>query len=330
MAEVTAKYQIKLPTPIFVNGEEVLAQEPIRMITSMGEAVIHPPGSKDKKPQSYVEPQQAPIVDFRVGGEYSSNFWQADTIWIDLTTDITPSISGKELSEQLLSEMQRILLRLVRLLRQRCQEPPIPLPKRPKEFGFTIQPHAPRLKPPFTHFSGKPVPIDVFIPQDGGLTGERWEEVRQDIASGAMSELCDEFIVDAKVALQLEQDANRAILYAAIACEIFIKEYSEKAAKEAGIDQPLWEYLTDRRLKVLEYYDEILSLLKHRSLPKEEPDIYEQVEYLFRARNSIMHTGKPQYKDRNGQLVNLTVPPVAPVRQLIDRASLAISWVRGL
>ena len=325
MAELTtAKYQIKLPFPILVNGEEILAQDPIKVTTPIGEAVIYPPGSKTMKPESYIEPQQAIIEEVTFSSKDSS-LWEADTIWIDLTTDITPPISFKEPIQQLDSEMNRILLWLLKLLRQRCPEPPMPLPKHP-DFAVSIE-HDPRLHAPIHAYAFKGAAFRV-VSQGAGLTGERWEEVRQDIASGTTPELYDEFILDAKTALD-EEDLIRAILYAAIGCENFIKEYAEKAAKEAGIDQKFWRYLKGHHPGVHDYYDSILRLIKHRSLKDDNLHVYEQIEYLFRARNSIMHAGKrkPQYKDKQGNEVTPTVPAV---RQFIDGVSQAISWVREL
>lgn len=316
MSKVTIKYQIKVPSILMV-GEELLTLEPIRLTTNISEITIYPPGSKGRKPQSYVEPKQTPFITevrFEEGG---SPLWDADTLWVDIKTDMPP-VSGKDVHDRFDKEMHELVSRFLRLLRWKMPEVPMPLPA---SLPFSISVEWDH-QPPEPHFVAGIVgaPIRV-VPQGAGLTKERWKELQWEMSSGREMELYEDFIGDAKVALE-EDDLNRATLCVAIACEVFIKEYTENAAKEASISEKFWEYLKSRQPRVLDYYDSILHLVKGHSLREENDELYRLLDRVYEARNKIMHEGKLPLswgKERIGQL-----------REDIRKVERVISWVRGL
>lgn len=315
MNKLTAKYQLKVPS-ILMTGEEVLKLEPIKLVTSVGEVTIYPPGSKDRKPESYIGPEKGfPEVKLQATG---SKLWNADTLWIDIETKVSPKFSREE-NLKLERETHELVFRFLRLLRRKLPETPMPLPTSLVPTAlFEWEPQQPG------QLSGSiattPFVIRV-VPPEAGLTAERWEELQQEMSSEVDMELWEDFIVDAKVALQ-EDDLNRAILYAAIACEIFIKEYCEKAAKQVGISQKFWKYLKSRQPRVVDYYDSVLHLVRNHSLQAENEEIYKLLNRLYEARNEIMHEGRLSASHSNDEINQL--------REDIWEVAQAISWVRGL
>jgi hypothetical protein len=319
MSKVVAKYQLRVPS-ILMAGEEVLRLDPIKVATHIGEVVIYPPGSQGRKPESYVEPKQGHAIgeirwDF---GKRDSPLWQADTLWVDIKTDMTRVSSWEEIHGKLDKEMREFVSRLLRLVRRKLPEAPMALPA---HLPFSVNLEWGR-QPPGHYPVASTVGYHIkVVPPGAGINKERWRELQQEMSSGVDTELYEDFVADARVALE-EDDLNRATLYSAIACEIFVKEYTEKAAKEASISPKFWEYLKSRQPRVLDYYDSILHLVKGHSLRKENPTIYKLLDQLYEARNKIMHEGKlpPSWsKVKVGQL-----------REDIRRVEQVISWVCGL
>lgn len=312
MNKLTAKYQVKVPS-ILMTGEEVLKVEPIKLVTRVGEVTIYPPGCEDRQPESYIAPEKGfPKAILSVPG---SKLWDADTLWIDVETEATPEFPREE-QRKLEREMHELALRFLRLLRRTTPEAPIPLPK-------SLLPSAVfQWEPPQTGqlvSSGPTTPSMIrVVPLEAGLTKERWEELQQEMSSGVDTELWEDFIIDSKVALD-EEDLGRATILAAIASEIFIKKYTQKAAKEKGISNEFWGYLKSRQPKVIDYYDSILHLVKGHSLKTENKQMYKAVERLNQKRNDFMHEGKIPSKVQLPQLI-------ADIQQIRK----VISWVREL
>ena len=313
MVKLTVKYQVPVPY-ILMNGEKVLELEPIKFQTSIGEVSIYPPGSKDRKPQNYIPPEKG-FPQAKLLGT-GSKLWDADTLWIDIGTEATSEFPREE-KLKLERAMRELVFRFLKLLRRKLPETPIPLPRN------LIPTTVFQWKPQQTGQLVSSAPTTPFVirvsPPEAGLTKERWEELQQEISSGAETELWEDFIVDAKVALE-EEDLNRAILYAAIACEIFIKEYCQRAAKQAGISQKFWKYLENRRPRVVDYYDSVLHLVKNHSLRAENPEMDKLLRLLWKARKQIVHEGK----------LSLSKDEATQLREAIHEIGQVISWVRGL
>lgn len=315
MAKLTAKYLFKVPS-IVMNGEEVLNLEPIKLLTNIGKATIYPPGSGEQKPRSYVEPKKGThLGEAKLELKPPSRLWKADTLWIDVETEVTPELSGGD-HAKLDREVHQLVLRFLRLLRRKLPETPMPLPTSllPR-IVFEWEPE----QPGQLIFSGPTTPgLIVIVPPEAGTTQAKWRELGQELRSGLNTELWEDFIIDAKVSLE-DDDLKRTTLYAVIACETFIKEYMEKAAKKAGISQHFWKYLKSRRPGVLDYYDSVLHLVKGHSLRIENKQMYEQLERLLKARNRIMHEGKLPVSVSQLQL-----------REHIRQVEQVISWVEKL
>ena len=315
MAKVTARYQVKVP-PILIEGDKVAKLGPIELETNTGKAVIYPPGSKEHKPKSYIEPKQG-ISNLEVSIERKdSHLWDADTLWVDVETEVTSPLSEKEIQAKLDVEMHQLIFRFLRLLRRKLPETPMSLPaslQHSVSLDWGSQPSGQTL-------AAMLIPgVIRVVSQEAGLTEKKWGELCQEMLSGADSELWEDFIEDSKVALE-ENDLNRATLYAAIGCEIFIKEYTEKAAKETSVSQKFWKYLKSRRPRVPDYYDQVLHLVKGHSLKTENRQMYNLLDQLYEARNRIMHEGK----------LSLLETKISQLTSDIREAEKVISWVRGL
>jgi hypothetical protein len=303
LQKFTAKYQFNVP-PISVAQERIheLEQlEPIRLATQVGHLVIHPLTCKEPK-----------------GGHWE----KVDTLCIDLGVEATQSIEEKELLDRLDKEMRNQVIRFLRLIRRKLPETPFSVPSADElvcrvSYEWEKPPEGWQLVGSYGPFTAR------VLPNEAGITSKRWQELAEEFTLGLDTELWEDFLLDAKVALG-ENDLNRAILYAAIACEIFIKEYTEKSAKEKGISQIFWEYLKDpnTETKVRAYYDQVLHLVKGHSMKRENKEIYNRLDRIFQARNKIMHEGKiPPSWNRNK--INELGEDIRKVEQII-------SWVQGL
>jgi len=313
MANVKAKYLLKVPS-ILMNGDEVLNLEPIKIMTDFGEATIYPPGSKERKPRTYVEPKKTGhLGEVKLEVTPPPSLWEADTLWIDVETEVTPELSRGD-HIKLDRDVHHLVLRFLRLLRRKLPKMPFPLPTdlMPRIAFEWESEQAGQLAgvAPTT-----PSVIRV-VPPEAGTTVAKWRELEQQLNSGVETELWEDFVVDAKLALQ-EDDLNRAILYAAIACEIFIKEYCEKAAKQVGISQKFWKYLESRRPRVVDYYDSVLHLVKNYSLQAKNQKLYNLLDRLYDARNEIMHEGRLS-ASRNKHEINQLREDVRETEQVIS------------
>ena len=294
MSKLTAKYQIKV-LPILIAGKEMLRLEPIKFATDIGDFVIHPPDSKGRKPEGDSQP------------------WKADTLWVDIISDADPSLSREELLAKLNAGMQKHVHRFLRLLRRKLPEIPRPLPA---ELDYSTSFDWEKPKPGWQLLAETSIVIKVS-PQ-GGLTQERWQELEKELTSGIDTELWEDFLLDSKVALA-EDSLIRGVLYAAIACETFIKQYTQIAATKKGISKIFWDYINSREtdIRAVRYYGPILHLVIGHSLENEENEIYKSLERIFKKRNEIMHEGNRSFsKDERIILIND-----------IGKVKEAISWV---
>ncbi|MFC1964612.1 hypothetical protein ACFLWG_01220 [Chloroflexota bacterium] len=298
MVKFTAKYQYKVPR-ILMRGEEVV--EPIKLAIKGGQVTIYPPEGK--------EPKQ-------------NDLWDADSGRIVLEIDVTKPTSEKEANEVVRKserEVQQIVFRFLRLLRRKLKVP-FALPM---SLDLNTSYQWEGWKPTGFLPLASAMMVKVFVvSQDSGLTDDKWQKLYEEMQRGTDTELWEDFIEDSKVALR-DKDLNRATLYSAIACEIFIKEYTEKIAKEKGVSPIFWEYLIDpgTETRVLTYYNEILHLIIGHSLKGENIELNNKLTLIFNARNKIMHDGRLPSKWNTAQINQLA--------ESIKASESIISWVIG-
>ena len=155
-------------------------------------------------------------------------------------------------------------------------------------------------------------------PQDTTITAEQWPEMEKELASDIDTEIWEDFLLDSKVALR-ENDLHRATLYAAIACETFIKHQIKLMASKHNISNKFVNFIDGQEpsSRAVRYYGPILHLVTGRSLEDEENELYKSIESIMKKRNKIMHEGKRSFtKDECTQIAND-----------IGKMEEAISWV---
>jgi len=298
VTKVIANYWFQNLPEYLISERQVFRTEPITLMLPAAMVRIYLPEPKD------IDKGLTPSGKFQY---YSNSFM------MDIETDIK---SDHEL-DKLDKEAEGIAYKYLRLLRVKLSSTPISLPER---LQFLVRYKWSDSPPPVSNPHGHTSPIPVYVlSKDAGLTKDKWEEIQKELRSGVDTELWEDFIIDARVALR-KDDFNQATIYAAIACEIFIKRYTEKVAKDRGISKEAWERLKNRRPRVLEYYDSILHLVTNHSLNTEQEELYKSIQQLFSTRNKIMHEGNLQITDDDCQ----------SLVSIINAGEKAIKWVRQL
>jgi len=298
MAKVIAKYWFQNLPEYLISERQVFKMEPITLTLPDATVRIYLPEPED------VDKGLTPSGKFRY---YSNSFM------MDIETDIK---SDHEL-DKLDREAQDIAYKYLRLLRVKLSSTPIPLPER---LQFLVRYKWSDSPPPVSNPHGHTSPIHIYVlSKYAGLTKNKWEELQKELSSLADTELWEDFIIDARVALRGD-DFNQATIYAAIACEIFIKEYTKRNASKVGISEVFWEYLESRQPRVIDYYDSILHLITCHSLKAEKVDLYRLLERLNSARNDIVHEGK----------LSLSNSQTNQLKEDIKNVNQVISWVLSL
>ncbi len=149
---------------------------------------------------------------------------------------------------------------------------------------------------------------------------EAWHSAIKDTQDKVELPLHKVLLLDAEA--ELERDPRTAILFADMACEVFIQRYTEAKAKAAGIQDIFWKWLVDnpfpegRRPSTPAYYNAILALVMRVSLKDENGELFGRLRKLVDARNDIAHRG----------ILPLRTPP----EKLVETAREVIKWVEDI
>lgn len=108
-------------------------------------------------------------------------------------------------------------------------------------------------------------------------------------------------------------DAQRAVLTAAIACEVKVKTSLREATSQDR--QPLLDLLLSGRRPVKDFFGGISAASLGVSMAEDEPSLFQDVDRLFMTRNAIAHRGEK------------ISPQVAT--ELVGAATRAFKWVDG-
>lgn len=151
------------------------------------------------------------------------------------------------------------------------------------------------------------------------ITSQAWDEAETATRTGRIAALHWMLLLDAES--ELESNPRNAILYADMACEVFIQGYTAMRAEETGIDDRFWKWLVSapypegRRPSTLNYFDSVLALVDKKSLKQDARALSDELRDLVNARNRVAHDGE----------VPLNVVPA----KLVRAARRAIEWVEG-
>jgi len=234
---------------------------------------------------------------------------------ITATHNLNQTEIENEYIRELNLEVDQLTHRFLRLLRRQVPHKPFHLPT---DLLSSVRYN--RSKPsPHWRLMASLGPIHVLMSDvSQNVTRQDWHDLKKALASGEDTEIWEEVLLDARAALS-DSDLKRATLYAAVSCEVFIKEYTSKASREVGICKEFWTYLGSRQPRVQDYYDSILMLVSGHSLKTEKPEMYKLVERLFKARNELMHEG--HFSPRKQLLMSLESD--------INTVNDIIAWVRS-
>lgn len=296
---VTTKYHF-YDLPDILIHEDISGVDPITFSTTSGKARI-----------------SIPITQQEVNEIKYHNRVYLNTVNLEIETDIDLDIKD-EIANTLDREAEEILRRFLRLLRVKLSPIPIQIPSRLKyRVHYTSTEILPDNLPQKHH---SPIVMHM-IPRDEGITPNRWREFKNDLKSEKDTEIWQDFLEDTKVAFW-EENLIQGVLFAAIACETFIKQYTQKKATELGISETFWDYISGLEvdIRAIRYFGPILHLVTGHSLEKEEKSLYKSLERLFKHRNKIMHEGKKPLSDDEHR----------HFREDIQVARKAVSWVRNL
>jgi len=139
-----------------------------------------------------------------------------------------------------------------------------------------------------------------------GINGQIWDKIKCDLLGNFEPSIVDFFVEEARGAL-FSKSVSVLIINTAIALEIFTSrfclEYARKIGKDA--DAVFKSYLDSNDSFVVKNFKKIIPYLTSINLNVEDKDKYQQVDFLFRTRNKIVHTGEPFYIDDSGTKIKV-------------------------
>lgn len=314
MAKITGIYKITLPN-VPISIAEMPKQRPIIINKAIEQIKIYPPGYNCEKVWKRIQDK-----NLRVESSVSQvNIQNADSFSILIEKDSRASnIEDAEIEyEKLDTEVEYLAFKIMRLFRKHLPKTPIALPNR-LQYKSLCRCNSSSLKNHLWSRASKGHAV-IYTSSQYYLDRQKWSALRKAIQNNIDTEIWEDFLYDAYAALELH-DFTKAVIYAAIACEVFIKQYTAKAAREAGISKKFWKYLEVRQPRVLDYYDSILHLVTNHSLHTERKELYKSIELLFNNRNKIMHEGEMPLVHEKHKIVN----------DMIQKVELTISWVASI
>lgn len=145
-----------------------------------------------------------------------------------------------------------------------------------------------------------------FHPIGVGINKLVWDRVKNNILHDIEPSIVDYHIEEARTAI-FSKSIEVLIINIAIALEVFASrfclEYARKISKETD---PYFKCLSESQGSFIgNYFKKIIPYLTSKDLSIEQKDQFNQIDYLFRTRNKIIHEGKAFYKDDSGAKHNV-------------------------
>jgi hypothetical protein len=314
MAKMTGIYKITLPD-VPISEMEMPNQRPIVIKTDAEKIKVFPPGYNCEKLCKRIQGKNSRLTV----GTSQLGVQNADAISIMIEKDacVSDEKDARIEHERLDAKVEYFAFKIMRLLRKHLSQTPIAIPNR-LHYQALYRCDSPELKN-YLWSSASGTPVVIYTSSKYYLDREKWSAVRKSIRQDTDTEIWEDFIYDAKAALK-SRDFTKAIIYAAVACEVFIKDYTEKKVRENHFSQAAWKRLKERQPRVLEYYDSILHLITDHSLNVEQEDLYKSMRKLFKMRNNIMHEGKYALEQDISK----------EIKDIIKKAETTINWILNL
>lgn len=154
-----------------------------------------------------------------------------------------------------------------------------------------------------------------------------WVQIENALKHNREIDLVKQFLLDAEAVVH-EDIPKEAVINSAIACELFIKKYVNN--KIADLNDPIFKLLTSKDLDVsiFRYFHEILLYVTRHSLKDENPDLYDEIENLFKTRNNIAHKGACEFKTKDGRKIIKVDSAKAII--FIKKVYEFIDWIEAL
>lgn len=128
------------------------------------------------------------------------------------------------------------------------------------------------------------------------VSAETRDRLRRWVESDSEIGAADQVLADVRyISVQRSPDWRQLALFAAIACEMKIKEVLTDSATrtQSGLLELLLNRPRDWSMAAAALYDHALDAVCGRSLKRDDRDLYKKVNSLFEDRNKVAHRGQP-------------------------------------
>jgi len=161
----------------------------------------------------------------------------------------------------------------------------------------------------------------VQSPERGGAT---MEAIRRSLSRDARPDLAESLLLDAEAAV-VTLRIREALLAMGTACEVASDRYIE--SKGARRNQQVRNALHERgRSFAVRRFDSIPTLLSNRSLSRERPSTFDDVERMYRSRNTVAHEGRACCEE-SGEQVEVDADRTT---RFLRSARDAVVWIASL
>jgi len=166
-----------------------------------------------------------------------------------------------------------------------------------------------------------PMPVRMHW-SDSALSKELHTTLVRQASEGVEPSLADTFLRDGEYAAYRLTDPNlrQAVLLAAVACEIKIKDVITTLATSE--QRPLVDLLLENprewTMAAASLFDKGLKAVCGKSLREEDRNLYKKIDLLFQDRNKIAHRG------------GTGVSPDSTLKEHISSAKSAFEWLNGI
>jgi hypothetical protein len=171
-----------------------------------------------------------------------------------------------------------------------------------------------------------------------GVTRWRVNVITQEIWKNAAHDFCDfePYVWDSLLldAYAQSDDINAAVVLANAALESAIDFILKTLAHESSVSQESFRWLTNRsgdyirQPSVKEKFNELLFLISGHSLKNADGDLWEALDDLRSARNSMVHQGRAVLK-KGKKATEIKVDNIL-TKELISKAREIINWLESL
>ena len=325
MVKVTAKFIFDPPFNIIIQGE--YGSSPQSLKTNSDEIVVYAPALYE--PSLSDKPLWSPKPQNIIGKVDGKPIWKANCIVIDIRRDfLTIPIVDKD-QKALVAKARDILYTILTLCRWRAKQLYRVTRADIEEFDYRLRYFDTANDPINAGPGGVQATGARYLMLPGPLIKSNdWNSIRQDLVSGTVPELYDMLLLDALSVVS--DEPRRAVLDAAIACEVFIKNFCDTASENNPEIYPYVYSALIQRVGFLYYFHEVLKYLFRHSLNEDKPHLYEELGYLSNTNNNVKHKGQCHYTiSKKSKAVDIPVDSTR-AKKFINAVEEAIQYTKSL